>query len=72
MGLAATQARLLSLTQRQHAVEYAAQRVEAQKLQLANETVWLNLNQIVELFDRDKSVISRLIYLQSSEPEYLS
>lgn len=38
MGLAATQARLLSLTQRQHAVEYAAQRVEAQKLQLANET----------------------------------
>jgi hypothetical protein len=23
------------------------------------ETVWLNLNQIVQLFDRDKSVISR-------------
>lgn len=24
-----------------------------------NETVWLNLNQITELFGRDKSVISR-------------
>jgi len=25
---------------------------------LENETVWLNLNQIVSLFQRDKSVIS--------------
>jgi len=38
MGLAATQVRLLSLTARQHAVEYDAQRIEAQKLQLANES----------------------------------
>jgi hypothetical protein len=30
-------------------------------VQLDNETVWLNLNQMVELFDRDKSVISRHI-----------
>ncbi len=30
-------------------------------VQLDNETVWLNLNQIVELFERDKSVISRHI-----------
>lgn len=28
-------------------------------VQLSNETVWLSLNQMVELFDRDKSVISR-------------
>ena len=28
---------------------------------IEQETVWLNLNQIVELFDRDKSVISRHI-----------
>jgi len=28
-------------------------------VQLDNETVWLNLNQMVDLFERDKSVISR-------------
>jgi prophage maintenance system killer protein len=30
-------------------------------VQLDNETVWLNLNQMVELFERDKSVVSRHI-----------
>ena len=30
-------------------------------VQLVNETVWLNLNQMAELFERDKSVISRHI-----------
>jgi prophage maintenance system killer protein len=30
-------------------------------VQLEKETVWLNLNQMVDLFDRDKSVISRHI-----------
>ena len=29
------------------------------EVQLDQETVWLNLNQMVKLFDRDKSVISR-------------
>lgn len=38
MGLAASQVRLLSLTARQHTVEYEAQRIEAQKLALANES----------------------------------
>ena len=38
MGLSSSQARLLTLTSRQHSVEYAAQRIEAQKLQLANES----------------------------------
>ncbi len=31
------------------------------EVQLANETVWLTLNQLAVLFDRDKSVISRHI-----------
>lgn len=30
-------------------------------VQLENETVWLSLNQMAELFERDKSVISRHI-----------
>lgn len=38
MGLSASQVRLLTLTSRQHAIEYEAQRVQAQKLQLANES----------------------------------
>ena len=29
------------------------------EVKLENETVWLNLNQMAELFDRDKSVISK-------------
>ena len=38
MGLSSSQARLLSLTGRMHQIEYGAQKLEAQKLQLANET----------------------------------
>lgn len=38
MGLAASQARLLTLTSRQHAIEYKAQKLEAEKLQLANDS----------------------------------
>ena len=38
MGMASSQARLLSLTARMHSIEYKAARIEAQKLQLANET----------------------------------
>ena len=38
MGLSSSQARLLSLTGRMHDIEYKAQRIEAQKLQLANKT----------------------------------
>ena len=30
-------------------------------VKLENETVWLTLSQITELFDRDKSVVSRHI-----------
>ena len=38
MGLSSSQARLLSLTSRQHDIEYKAQKLEAQKLQMANES----------------------------------
>ncbi len=38
MGLSSSQARLLSLTGRMHDIEYKAQRLEAQKLQMANES----------------------------------
>ena len=38
MGMASSQARLLSLTARMHQIEYKAARIEAQKLQLANDT----------------------------------
>ncbi len=40
-------------------------------VQLVNETVWLNLNQIVDLFSRDKSVISRHISNIFKEEELL-
>lgn len=40
-------------------------------VQLDNETVWLNLNQLVELFERDKSVISRHINNIYKERELL-
>ena len=38
MGLAASQARLLNMTARMHDIEYKAQNLEAQKLQMANES----------------------------------
>lgn len=38
MGLSSSQARLLHLTNRMHQIEYKAQRIEAQKLQLANDS----------------------------------
>ena len=33
----------------------------ALEVKLQQETVWLNLNQLADLYDRDKSVISRHI-----------
>ena len=38
MGLSSSQARLLSLTSRQHSIEGEAQRIQANKLRLANES----------------------------------
>ncbi|PIV81884.1 hypothetical protein COW53_01945, partial [bacterium CG17_big_fil_post_rev_8_21_14_2_50_64_8] len=31
-------------------------------VRLERETIWLSLNQLAELFDRDKSVISRHLH----------
>ena len=38
MGLSSSQARLLTLTSRMHDIEYKAAKLEAQKLQMANES----------------------------------
>src|SRR5574344_243367 len=38
MGLSASQARLLNLTSRMHDIEYKAQNLESQKLQMSNES----------------------------------
>ena len=38
MGLASSQARLLNLTSRMHQIEYKAAKLEAEKLQMANES----------------------------------
>lgn len=38
MGMSSSQARLLTLTARQHSIEYKAQRLQAEKLRLANES----------------------------------
>lgn len=42
------------------------------QVKLENETVWLSLNQMAELFDRDKSVISRHINNVFNEKELSS
>ena len=39
------------------------------EVKLQGETVWLNLNQIAELFGRDKSVISRHLHKVFKEKE---
>ena len=38
MGMSSSQARLLSLTARQHNVEYRAQKLQDEKLQMANDS----------------------------------
>ena len=50
MGLASSQARLLNLTSRMHQIEYNAQRIEAMKLQMANESrqVYLEYSEALE------------------------
>jgi hypothetical protein len=44
------------------------------EVRLEDETVWLTLNQIAQLFDRDKSVISRHLrnIFKSGELDYNS
>lgn len=54
---------------------YKSQNGETQiEVKFENETVWLSLNQIAELFNRDKSVISRHLknIFKENELEYSS
>ena len=50
MGLASSQARLLNLTSRMHQIEYKAAKLEAEKLQMANESrrVYLEYQEALE------------------------
>ena len=50
MGLASSQARLLNLTSRMHQIEYKAAKLEAEKLQMANESrrVYLDYQEALE------------------------
>jgi hypothetical protein len=47
----------------------AANGVSALEVRLEQDTVWLNLNQIADLFRRDKSVISRHLHNVYKEKE---
>ena len=53
MGLASSQARLLNLTARMHQIEYKAARLEAMKLQMANESTRV-YNDYLEALEKTK------------------
>ncbi|MFN6944441.1 MAG: hypothetical protein ACK4ND_05805 [Cytophagaceae bacterium] len=41
------------------------------EVKLLNETIWLSLNQIAELFDRDKSVIPGIFLIYIKKENYI-
>ena len=53
MGLSSSQARLLNLTSRMHQIEYKAARLEAEKLQMANESDRV-YNEYLDALDKTK------------------
>ena len=53
MGLSSSQARLLNLTARMHQIEYKAARLEAMKLQMANESTRV-YNDYLDALDKTK------------------
>ncbi|MCD8377968.1 MAG: hypothetical protein LUB59_04175 [Candidatus Gastranaerophilales bacterium] len=53
MGLSSSQARLLDLTARMHQIEYKAAKLEAQKLQMANESTRV-YEEYLEALDKTK------------------
>lgn len=53
MGMSSSQARLLNLTSRMHQIEYNAQKLEAQKLQMANESTHV-YNTYLNAIDKTK------------------
>ena len=59
MGLSSSQARLLNLTQRMHQLEYKAARLEAMKLQMANESTRV-YEDYLDALDRTKVQVKTL------------
>ena len=59
MGLSSSQARLLNLTARMHQIEYKAAKLEAQKLQMANESRRV-YNEYLEALDSTKIQVKTL------------
>ena len=59
MGLASSQARLLNLTTRMHQIEYKAAKLEAEKLQMANESTRVYEDYLEAL---EKTKIQKKIY----------
>ena len=59
MGLASSQARLLNLTARMHQIEYGAARLEAMKLQMANESKQV-YNDYLEALEKTKVQVKTL------------
>ena len=59
MGLSSSQARLLNLTSRMHQIEYKAAKVEAMKLQMANESSRV-YEEYLDALDKTKVQIKKL------------
>ena len=59
MGLSSSQARLLNLTARMHQIEYKAAKLEAQKLQMANESRRV-YDEYLEALDSTKIQVKKL------------
>ena len=59
MGLSSSQARLLNLTARMHQIEYKAARLEAMKLQMANESRRV-YDEYLEAMDKTKVQVKKL------------
>ena len=59
MGLSSSQARLLNLTARMHQIEYKAARLEAMKLQMANESRRV-YDEYLEALDKTKVQVKKL------------
>ena len=69
MGLASSQARLLQLTSRMHQIEYKAAKLEAQKLQMANESTRV-YNDYLEALDSTKVQYKVLTIRQQLHSRY--
>ena len=71
MGLSSSQARLLNLTARMHQIEYKAARLEAMKLQMANESRRV-YDEYLEALDKTKVQVKKLNSVGSATYEDIS